>query len=160
MTSEKTKANTDNAVDPAEPNWGHPTKSQIRMDTTRGEKISGIVWLTIGALAGLFISVLYLGTRFTIGGTSWPLPWTIVFAGWFNSVISRTAMLWTPNRAIAGIPVMVWLIGFVVLSAWPFLPFAKSVLVPSTLWSMLVLVVGLAGGMWPLRPRFPEAGGE
>lgn len=153
MTSEK-------VVDTAEPNWGHPTKSQIRMDTTRGEKISGIVWLTIGALGGLFIAVLYLGTRFTVGGTSWPLPWTILFAGWFNSVISRTAMLWTPNRMIAGIPVMAWLIGFVILSAWPFLPFASSVLVPSTLWSMLVLVAGMAGGMWPLRPRFPEASGK
>ena len=49
-----------------EPNWGHPTKSQARKDTTRAERISGIVWLSIGALFGLFISVLYIGSRLSL----------------------------------------------------------------------------------------------
>ena len=56
MNAKKSTATAKGLQD--EPNWGHPTKSQARKDTTRAERISGIVWLSIGALFGLFIRVL------------------------------------------------------------------------------------------------------
>lgn len=136
-----------------EPNWGHPTKSQVRRDTTRAERVWGIVWLSIGALFGLFISVLYIGTRITIGDVHYPLPWTLLFAPWFNRAITKTALLWTNNLAIAAIPAAVWVMGFVILAAWPTLPFGGDTLVPSSMWAMLLLIAGTAGAVWPVLAR-------
>lgn len=137
-----------------EPNWGHPEKSQVRTDTSRGERIAGIVWLTIGSLFGLFISVLYVGVRLPVGDSSIPVPWVVIFAFGLNFVISKVALLWTPNRLISGIPLLAWIIGYVVLSAWAFLPLGGDTLVPSSLWSVLLMISGMLGGMWPLLPSF------
>ncbi|RAV32172.1 hypothetical protein, partial [Corynebacterium heidelbergense] len=130
-------------------------KSQVRRDTTRAERIAGLVWLTIGAIFCLFICVLYIGTRIGVGGTSIPFPWPIVFAALFNAALTKTALLWTPNQVIAAIPVIVWFLGFILIAALPTLPLGGDTLLPSTLWTILLLTAGLAGGAWPLRPRFP-----
>ena len=103
----------------SEPHWGDPNRSQVRRDTTRRERIAGIAWLSVGAAFGLFVSVLYLGSRISIGEVSIPLPWTILFAGVFNWIITKTALLWTPNKAIAAIPTWIWLAGFIALLMWP-----------------------------------------
>lgn len=137
-----------------EPNWGHPTKSQARKDTTRAERISGIVWLSIGALFGLFISVLYIGSRITVGDVQVPVPWTILFALVFNRALTKTALLWTDNKLIAGIPALVWLAGYLLAVMWPELPFGEATIMPQTVWSMLLFVVGMAAAAWPLRPQF------
>lgn len=137
-----------------EPNWGNPEKSQVRTDTSRAERISGIAWLSIGGLFGLFVSILYVGVRLNVGETSIPVPWVLVFAFFLNYVISKTALLWTPNRLIAAIPLLLWVVGFVILAAWAFLPFGGDTLVPSSMWSMALMVMGMLGGMWPLLPSF------
>lgn len=152
MNAKKSKSKS---VVADEPDWGNPNKSQVRKDTTRAERISGIVWLSIGALFGLFISVLYIGTRITVGDTTYPLPWPIIFAPWFNAVITKTALLWTDNRTIAGIPAIVWVLGYVLVGAWPNLPFGGDTLLPGTLWSMLLMIAGALGAAWPLLMRLP-----
>ena len=143
-------------ADTSEPHWGNPNKSQARMDTTRSETIRGITWLCIGALFGLFIAVIYAGTRVTVGDVDIPIPWTILFAGWFNWVISRTAKLWTDSHVVAATPIGVWALGFVLVTAWPSLGITDDQLTPQTVWSILVFIAGLAGGAWPLRPRLLE----
>lgn len=142
-------------ADTSEPDWGNPAKSQPRRDVTKAETIAGIVWLSIGILFGLFIEILYVGTRITVGGVGVPVPWTIIFAVLFNLVISRTARLWTDNLLIAGIPLLVWIFGFMLVTAWPALGITDDQLTPQTVWSILVFIGGMAGGAWPLRPQLP-----
>ena len=137
-----------------EPNWGNPEKSQVRRDTSKAERISGIVWLTIGALFCLFVCVLYVGARITVGSLNLPFPWTVIFATFMLYVISSTALLWTENKLIAGIPLAAWVFGFVVLTAWPALGMGGDVLMPGSLWSIALMLGGIAGGFWPLAPRF------
>lgn len=137
-----------------EPDWGNTNKSQARKDTTRAERISGITWLTVGALFCLFVSVLYVGVRLPVGDSSIPFPWTVVFAFFMNRAITKTALLWTDNRMIAGIPVWVWIFGFVVLAAWPALPFGGDTLVAGNIWALALMISGAIGGMWPLLPQF------
>mgnify|MGYP006872507762 CR=1 FL=1 len=134
----------------AEPHWGDPNRSQVRRDTTRGERIRGITWLSIGALFGLFVSVLYLGVRITVGDMSIPFPWVIVFAGVFNWAITKTALLWTPNKAIASIPMWVWLVGFLAVLMSPVWSSSGDVFLPSTLTTFGLLAVGLISGVVPV----------
>lgn len=127
----------------------------MRTDTTRSERIAGLVWLSIGALFCLFVSVLYIATRVTVGEWSVPLPWPIIFSAILNYALTTTALLWTPNRLVAAIPIGVWTLGFVVLAMWPALPLGGDTLVPSSPWSVGLMIAGMMGGMWPLLPRFP-----
>ena len=143
--------------DTSEPNWGKPGISQARRDVTRAETIRGITWLSLGMLFGLFVEILYVGTRITIGDMLIPIPWTIVFAFFFNRAVSNIAKLWTDNSLVAAIPLIVWLSGFMVLLAWPVVGITADQLVPQSLWSILVLIAGAVGAAWPLRPRFPES---
>lgn len=142
------------SIETDEPNWGHPTKSQVRRDTTQAERISGIAWLTIGALFCLFVCVLYIGTRMTFGSVNIPVPWPILFAPFMLYVLSSTALLWTENKLIAGIPLAAWVGGFVILAAWPALPLGGDTVVPGSLWSMLLMIFGMVGGSLPLLRRF------
>ncbi|KAB1503982.1 hypothetical protein F7230_02440 [Corynebacterium sp. 320] len=144
--------------DTSEPHWGDPTRSQARRDVTRKETIMGLSWLSVGILFGLFVEILYVGSRITVGGTGIPVPWTILFAFFFNRSISRIAKLWTDNPLVAAIPFLLWTFGFIALTAWPTVGITGDQLVPQTVWSILVFIAGLAGGAWPLRPRFPDLG--
>ncbi len=146
-------------VNTPEPHWGHPEKSQVRTDTSRGERIAGITWLTVGSLFCLFICVLYVGARVEVSGRSIPTPWPVLFAPWFNLKITRTALLWTKNIAVAGIPIVVWFLGFLLLIMWPELSGgAGPTFLPATIWTMLMLIAGMAFGAWPLRPKFDLSG--
>lgn len=141
----------------SEPHWGDPTRSQVRRDTSRRERLMGIVWLSIGALFTLFVSVLYIGSRITIGSASIPFPWTIAFATVMMLVISKTSLLWTDNRLVAGIPLAVWMIVFIVLVLWPALPLGGDTLVPSSIWSLGLMIAGMMGGAKPLLGSNPSA---
>ncbi|MEL4163044.1 hypothetical protein [Corynebacterium bovis] len=134
-----------------EPHWGDPDRSQVRRDTSRGERIAGIGWLTVGALASLAIEVAYLGTRVTVGDTPVPLPWTVLLAAVANYVLVTTALLWTPRKAAAGVPLTVWLIGFLALVFWPALPgTGGDTLLGGSVWTLVLMVAGLLGGGFPL----------
>lgn len=135
----------------AEPHWGDPARQQVRRDTTHRERVAGIVWLCVGALAACFLAVLYLGSHLTIGTAAIPLPWPLVATPWFLIVLTRTALLWTSNRAIATIPLWTWLGGYFLFLLWPALPgLGGDTLLGSTLATLLLLPAGLAGGGWAL----------
>lgn len=135
----------------AEPDWGHPERSQVRRDTTRSERTAGIVWLSVGALAAVFLAALYLGSRITVGDMSVPFPWPVVAAPLFNYVLVKTALLWTENRQVATVPLWVWLAGYGLLLVWPALPFTGGdTILAGTVWSLLLLPLGAAGGGWAL----------
>ncbi|HCT15085.1 hypothetical protein [Corynebacterium nuruki] len=134
-----------------EPHWGDPERSQVREDTSRGERIAGITWLSVGAVVSLLIAALYLGSRISIGDTSVPVPWPVLAAPLFNWVLTRTALLWTGDRRIAAIPLWVWLAGYLILVFWPALPgLGGDTILGSSLWTLLLLPAGLAGGGWAL----------
>lgn len=135
----------------AEPHWGDPEKSQVRRDTTRGERVAGIIWLCVGALAAVLLASLYLGSRVTVGGVSLPVPWPLVATPWFMAVLTRTALLWTDNRTVASAPLWTWLTGYLVLVFWPALPgLGGDTVLGSSLTTLLLLPLGLAGGGWAL----------
>lgn len=135
----------------AEPHWGDPERSQVRRDTSRPERVAGIVWLCVGAVVATLLSALYLGSRITVGEVSVPFPWPVVVAPWFNFVLVRTAMLWTDNRRVAATPLWVWLATYSVLLFWPVLPGAGGdTPLGGTVWAVLLLALGAAGGGWAL----------
>lgn len=135
----------------AEPHWGDPGRRQVRRDTTRGERTAGIVWLCVGALAAVLLAVLYLGSRITVGDLAVPFPWPLVATPWFLTVLTRTALLWTDNRAVAAAPLWTWLAGYLVLVFWPALPGSGGdTILGASLTTLLLLPIGLAGGGWAL----------
>ncbi|MEY8564995.1 hypothetical protein [Corynebacterium sp.] len=147
MSSDETTA-----VDPgAEPHWGDPERSQVRRDTSRAERVAGIIWLCVGALVAILLSALYLGSRITVGDVSVPFPWPVLAAPWFNHVLVKTALLWTDDRRIAAAPLWVWLAGYALLLFWPVLPgLGGDTVLPGTVWALLLLPLGAAGGGWAL----------
>lgn len=137
-----------------EKHWGDPTRRQPREVFARGEKVGAIVMLTIGSLAALSIEVIYLGTRITVGGLSFPLPWTVLLAYLVNLIITNTALLWTTNRSVAAIPVIAWSVIFMILLGWPSAVAGGNAVFAGTLSTVALLVAGIFGGSWPLRhPR-------
>ncbi|MFD5867459.1 hypothetical protein ACFWGD_02435 [Corynebacterium sp. NPDC060344] len=136
-----------------EKHWGDPDRSQVREDIGRGEMVTGIAWLTVAALVSLVLEVVYLGARVDVGGMSIPVPWTIAAGYVFNLIITRTAMLWTPNRNIALVPMWAWIAGYVFLWIWTGLPFGGDQVLGETIRSVALLIAGIVGGGWPLRHR-------
>ncbi|WP_075728382.1 hypothetical protein [Corynebacterium aquilae] len=110
---------------------------------------TAMVWLGIGSLISVLLEVIYLGTWWTLpGGVTVVAPFTIVIAFLFTMVLSKTALLWTNNRLVAGIPLWVWLLGYLALTFSSAL--SGDTLVPSDVRSIGLLLAGLAGGGWPL----------
>lgn len=105
------------------------TEPVVRDDFTRREAIAGLVWLSIGALVSLVLEAVYL---------NW--LW-VVAALLFNAVVTKTARLWSSKWAL--LPLAVWVAGF----------FASLALLPPTGWSLVLLVAGIVGGVWPLVRR-------
>ncbi|MFC3848693.1 hypothetical protein ACFORJ_00720 [Corynebacterium hansenii] len=134
-----------------EKHWGDPDRSQVREDIGRGEMITGIAWLSVASLVSLVLEVVYLGMRVDVAGASIPVPWTIAAAYLFNLIITRTAMLWTKNRAIALVPMWAWIAGFVALFIWTGLPFGGDKVLGESIRTILLLIAGIVGGGWPLR---------
>lgn len=124
-------------------------KSFIHTGLSRGEVVGGIFWLSLGALISLLLEVVYLGTWITLpGNTQIAFPYTIVLAFLFNMVLTRTSMLWTDIRSVAGIPLFTWVLGFAFILVWSVA--VGDQLVGSNIRGVLLLFAGIAGGIWPL----------
>lgn len=124
-------------------------KSFIHTGLSRGEVVGGIFWLSLGALISLLLEVVYLGTWITLpGNTQIAFPYTIILAFLFNMVLTRTSMLWTDIRSVAGIPLFTWVLGFAFILVWSVA--VGDQLVGSNIRSVLLLFAGIAGGIWPL----------
>ena len=104
----------------------HPV---VRDDFSRGEAVAGLVWLSIGAAVSLLLEVVYL---------NW--IW-VVAALLFNAVLTKTARLWSQRHAL--LPLGVWGCAF----------FISLAILPPTGWSLVLLVAGIVGGVWPLVRR-------
>lgn len=136
---------------PVEKHWGDPDRSQPREDTSRGEKIAGISWLCLGAAISLILEVIYLGSRITLGGHSYPFPVTIIIAALFNYVLTKTAKLWTDKVRWVALPLIVWTLLYFIAVAYPALPGTGG-----TTWFMpdifgiLLMLAGIMGGAWPV----------
>lgn len=124
----------------------------IRSNFSRGEMISGLGWLSVGAALSAFLEVMYLGTWFTLpDGTRVALPYPILIAFFFNLVLTRTAKLWTGRGAVAAVPLYIWLITYAVLVLGPVL--SGDQLIGNNIRSILLLGAGLCGGLWPIIRR-------
>ena len=54
----------------------------MRTDFSRGEQVTGLIWLSLGALLSLFLEVIYLTARIPLAdGASIAFPITIVKGG-------------------------------------------------------------------------------
>ncbi|WPF66954.1 MULTISPECIES: hypothetical protein [unclassified Corynebacterium] len=123
-----------------------------RTDFSRGEAALGLFWLALAALVSVLLEVMYLGTWITLpGGAKVAFPYMIAVAFLFNRVLSRTALLWTRNAAIAGIPLWTWLAGYVALTMW--VAVSGDQLVGNNIRSVALLIAGMIGGGWPLVLR-------
>ncbi|AKE38870.1 hypothetical protein [Corynebacterium camporealensis] len=120
----------------------------IRSDFTRGEAVMGLIWLSLAALTSLVLEVVYLGARLPLPGDgSIAFPITILIAGWFNWVLTRTAKLWTTHMAVACIPLAVWLLGYFLLLLG--VEITGDQMLANNIRSVLLLFAGVAGGVWP-----------
>ncbi|AKE41725.1 hypothetical membrane protein [Corynebacterium kutscheri] len=122
----------------------HVTERHINTDFSRFEMVMGLFWLSIGAAASLLMEVVYLGTW--IGGVA--VPYTIVIALLFNIVLTNTAKLWSDNGFIQAIPLLVWSAGYLLLIIFP--GALGSQFLGSNIRSILLLIFGVLGGMWPI----------
>lgn len=120
----------------------------ILNEYSRGEQITGLAWLCLGALTSLVLEVVYLTARLPLpGGTSVAFPITIVLAWWFNTVLTRTARLWSDNAYIGIVPLAAWLLGY--------FAFVLGAVVTGDMWlannilSLLLLIAGIGGGIFP-----------
>lgn len=125
------------------------SRAVVRTDFSRGEAIGALIWLSVGALFGLFVEMLYLGTWIPVPGLGMvPFPWTIVAAFLFNGVLTSTAKLWSRHTWVLLVPVVVWTVGFFVALAG-----AEAMgiqLLGNNFRTIALLIAGIAGGVWPL----------
>ncbi|WP_123961274.1 hypothetical protein [Corynebacterium pseudopelargi] len=119
-------------------------QAYVHQGFSKTEAAFGLLWLCLGALISVFLEVIYLGTW--IAGV--PVPYTVVIALLFNLVLSKTAMLWAPASPWKFLPLGVWVLGFFlfVLATGGA---GDTVLVPG-IRSILLLLAGIAGGVWPM----------
>lgn len=120
----------------------------MRTDFSRGEQVTGLVWLGLAALTSLLLEVVYLGARLPLGETGLPFPITILIAAWFNSVLTRTARLWSSHPAVALVPLMVWIAGFAGLALAGGISGVQAL--GASAGSLLLFFGGVCGGVWPL----------
>lgn len=121
----------------------------VRTDFSRGEAVGGLVWLSVAALIGVLLQVVYLGTWVTLpGGYRLAVPYTILLAFLFNMVLTRTAKLWDPRPVVAAVPLYVWLAGFLLMLSG--VAVTGDQLVGDNIRTVLLLFAGVAGGVWPL----------
>lgn len=124
----------------------------IRDDFDRGEVITGLLWLSIGALISLLLEVIYLTAWLPIpGGEKVPFPITIIIAWWFNSVLTKTALLWDSRPSVALIPAYVWIIGYFGLMFG--VAFTGDQMMANNIRSILLLFAGIVGAVWPFLRR-------
>lgn len=124
----------------------------VRTDFSRGEATAALVWLSVAALLSVFLEVMYLGARMHLpGGATIAVPYTIVIALAFNYVLSRTAALWTNKTAVAAIPLLAWVVGFLLMTLLG--PVTGDQWVVASARGVGLFICGIAGGVWPLLHR-------
>lgn len=123
------------------------TDTRDKADIPRGEKTAGVIWLSVGALISLLLEAVNLDTR--IGGIVVPL--SVVIAALFNSVLTKTAALWSDLVLVKLVPLAVWVAGFFVLLS--VFPARGAMVLPESPLTLLLLFAGLGGGVWPLFGR-------
>lgn len=149
--------NNSQAPDSGTPNNGsqpndvspqQPPKPQrrLRTDFDRGEQITALVWICLAALVSLLLEVVYLNSYLPLGGTLIPFPITILLAFWFNSVLTKTARLWSTHPAFILAPVAVWTVGFMALFL---IEVTGHKLLANNIYTVCLLFAGVAGGLWP-----------
>ncbi len=125
------------------------SRTRIRTDVDRGEKVSAMVWLGAAAFFSVLIAVVYLGTEITFpGGVAVPLPWPVLGAAWFNAVLTRTAKLWSTHIAVVLIPLATWCVGYLLFLVGPAV--TRELLVGNNILAIALLVAGTMGGLWPV----------
>lgn len=123
------------------------------------ETVIGLSWLSVGAIVSALMEIFFLGAWVSLPfGWVIPMPITIIIAGWLNYHISATALLWTPRRGVAALPLLAWLLTYLACALWPtVLPVNPDMLLDQTLRSLFLLIVGLFVGLLPLlRPRVQQ----
>ncbi|MDO4910480.1 MAG: hypothetical protein Q3972_01895 [Corynebacterium sp.] len=118
------------------------------VDASGKEVAFALLWICIGSLISVLLEVVYLGARIEINGRYIPIPYMIIVAYLFNSVLTRTVLLWTRNILIISIPLLVWILGYLALTFGP--AASGAILVGSSIWSALLILAGMAGGYMPL----------
>lgn len=103
-----------------------------------GEIVTAMIWLSLGAIFSLLLEIVYL--------SSGPFPFMVVIAYFFNGVLTKTAKLWSPWASY--VPLAVWLVAFFVFMLGPGI--SGSQLVPSNIRTVLLLIAGIVGGVWPV----------
>ncbi|MHA2788643.1 hypothetical protein ACXZ66_05785 [Corynebacterium sp. S7] len=120
------------------------SRSVTRTDYSRSEQVTGLTWLSLGAVFSLLLEVVYLGTW--IGPV--PFPYTIVLAFFFNMVLTRTAKLWTTSWWVALIPLGVWVLAFFGLMFG--VGVTGDMLLANNIRTLLLLFLGILGGLYPV----------
>ncbi|WP_018295874.1 hypothetical protein [Corynebacterium lubricantis] len=120
------------------------SRSITRTDYSRSEQVTGLTWLSFGAVFSLLLEVVYLGTW--IGPV--PFPYTIVIAFFFNMVLTRTAKLWTESWFVALIPLGVWCLAFFGLMFG--VEVTGDMLLANNIRTVLLLFLGILGGLLPV----------
>ncbi|MDO4908264.1 MAG: hypothetical protein Q3962_00215 [Corynebacterium sp.] len=118
------------------------------VDARAGEIALALVWICIGALVSVLLEVVYLGARIDLQDRHIPIPYMIIIAYLFNGVLTRTVMLWTRNILLISLPLIVWVLGYLGLTFGP--AASGAILVGSSIWSILLILAGMAGGYMPL----------
>lgn len=117
----------------------------VRDTFTRSEVVGALVWLGIGALVSLVLEVVYVGAY--VGRV--PIPLSIPLAFAFNLVLTRTARLWSRGSLwVTLVPLVVWTLGFFALMF--VVPAVGPQLVPDNILTLLLLLAGIMGGVWPM----------
>ena len=119
----------------------------IRTEFNRGEQVTGLVWICLGALMSLIFEVVYLGVRIPVGESSVAFPYTILVAFGLNMVFTRTARLWSSHPAVVLAPLVLWLVGFMGLLVAGDLGSVQAL--GGNIRTVLLLFAGIAGGVWP-----------
>lgn len=125
------------------------SRTRLRSDLDRGEKISALGWLGAASFFSVLIAVVYLGTDVTLpGGPTVPFPWPVLAAAWFNAVLTRTAKLWSTHIAVVLIPLALWCVGYLLFFIGP--EVTRELLAGNNILAIALLVAGIMGGLWPV----------
>ncbi|APT92825.1 membrane protein [Corynebacterium phocae] len=113
-----------------------------------GEKITALVWLSLGAVMSLLLEVIYLRARLPLGGghtVAFPITIAVAFA--FNMVLTKTARLWSSHPAIGAVPLSVWTVGFCGFFLAGDLGSVQAL--GASAWAAGLFMAGILGGVWP-----------
>lgn len=121
------------------------THPQLRTadDFYPGEARAGITWLCAFAAMAALAQIGSLEVAYGLV--------SILLAAAFNAVLSRTACLWTGNRAVALMPTLIWIACFAALYFG--VAVTRDILDTYNVRAIALLSAGCIGGYWPVARR-------